>query len=224
MEFESAALQNDYRIRTFANIAFIGIFAAVALEVVAQIASPHYSVSQAEGDLATGSAGLLMNICFFMRGTLTVCLTLALMRCTRQSPLAQMGLFFLGAFGVCSFFLGIFNADVTDGLQRVQATVQGHIHQMFVVLSFACVDVGLLLVSLSFFIVHRFKPLRTHALVIALACTISFVFIGQGAYASMYGIFERICVGLVLLWCALAAMHLRRPNPNNFVSYDPDKK
>lgn len=225
MEFESAALQNDHLIRKWANIAFAGILAAAALEAAAQVLSPHYSIAQAEGDLATGPYGLLMNLCFFARAVFTGYLILALLRCTKQSPLAHLGLFFLGTFGVCSFFLGVFNADVTDSLKAMQPTAHGQIHQMLVILAFVCVGVGLLLVSLSFFIVHRFKPLRMVALVIAMICIISFVFMGQGGiYVRMYGVFERICVGLVLLWGALATIHLRRPNPNNFISYDPKKK
>lgn len=224
MEFENAALQNDYLIRKWANIAFWGILLAAALEAAVQSLPPYYSINQAEGDLATGPFGPLMNICFFARAVFTGFLVLSLLRCTRLSPMAQLGLFFLGAFGVCSFLLGLFNADVTDSLQRVHATMHGQVHQMLVVLSFACADIGLLLVSLSFFVVHRFYPLRMSSLVIAIVCTVSFVFMGQGIYTHLYGVFERICVGLVLVWSALAAMHLRRPNPNNFISMDIKKK
>jgi len=218
------ALQNDYLIRKWANIAFVGIFAAAALEAAAQMLPPHYSIGQAEGDLASGPFGLLMNFSFFARAFFCGYLILALLRCTKQSPLAHLGLFFLGTWGVCSVFLGIFNADVTDSLQKVQATSHGQIHQMLTVLSFACVDVGLLLVSMSFFIVYRFRPLSIPAFIIAMICTISFVFMGQEIYAKLYGIFERVCVGLILLWCAFVAAHLRRPNPSNFISYDTKKK
>ncbi len=224
MQFENAALQNDYLIRKWANVALAGILAAVALEVAAQAMPPHYSLNQAEGDLATGPFGLLMNFCYFARAFSAGYLILALLRCAKQSPAAHLGLFFLGTWGVCTFFLGIFNADVTDSLRHVQATAHGQIHQMLLVLSFACADVGLLLISLSFFVVYRFRPLSLPALVISSICTVSFIFMGQGIYAHMYGIFERICVGLVLLWCAFAAMHLRRPNPNNFISFDANKK
>ncbi|MEI6100926.1 MAG: DUF998 domain-containing protein [Eubacteriales bacterium] len=224
MEFENAALQNDHLIRKWANIALVGIVSSATLEVIVQALPPHYSIAQAEGDLVIGPYGLLMNVCFFLRAFFACYLTLALLRCIKQSPLASLGLGFLAFWGACSLFLGIFNADIADSLQPLRVTPYGQIHQILLTLSFTCAPVALLLISLSFQIVYRFKPLSMPALVIAIICVISFVFLGQGGiYAHIYGIFERICVGLLLLWCALAAMHLRRPNPNNFIPFNSGK-
>lgn len=224
MGFKNAALQNDYLIRKWANIALIGIVASVTLEVVVQMMPPHYSIIQAEGNLATGPYGLLMNVCFFMRAFFAFYIILALYRCTRQSQIAVLGLGFLAFWGICSLLLGIFNADITDSLKPSRVTTHGQIHQILLTLSFACAPVALMLISLSFQLVYRFKPLGMPALIVAIICVISFVFLGQGGvYVRVYGLFERICVGLVLLWCALAAMHLRRPNPNNFIPFNSGK-
>ena len=70
--------QNMMQARRWANIALIGIVFYIILDVVIQMLTPHYSLRQAESDLAVGPYGWIMNINFVVRGLLSAAIILAI--------------------------------------------------------------------------------------------------------------------------------------------------
>ena len=217
MVIENAATQNELLIKKWASAALTGIIIYIVLEVTVHLLPPHYSIRQAESDLAAGPYGIILNINFIVRSLLSGYIILAITRCARHSAGATMGLAFFAVWGVCSFLLAFFNADVTDSLESVRSTFHGQVHMMLAVISYICAPIGLLITSLSFQGINRLKILFMPALVVSAICVLSFIYLGQsGVYARNFGIFERICIGSILFWCALVALELRHTGSNHY--------
>jgi hypothetical protein len=214
MQLENTILQSDTLAKKWAFNTLVGIALYIILEIIVLLLPPYYSISQAESDLAVGPYGIIMNIDFIIRGLLSGYLILALYRFSRNSAFAIMGIVFFAVFCVCSFLLAFFNTDVSDSLTRVQHTFHGQIHQMLTGIAFICAPIGILIISLSFQGIARFKSFGVSSLIAAVICVLSFINLGQaGFYAQNSGIFERICVGSILFWCGLVAFNLvRRSN------------
>ncbi len=193
-----------------ATLTIAGIALYVILDVIVQALPPHYSpISQAESDLAVGPYGYLMAINFAIRGLLSLALLGALVSLVAKKSLSQVGLALLGIWGVGALILAVSPTD----LAGAHPTLHGIIHLLVATLAFACGAVGALLLSLSFARDTRLQSLRTPAMVIATLAIIALfpVLFGTSVNALQhnFGLFERIFIGLVLLWMLIVAFHLR---------------
>jgi hypothetical membrane protein len=191
---------------TLALLTIIGIVLYVILDVIAQMLPPHYNaISQAESDLAVGPYGFVMTINFVVRGLLGLALVWALSRAVAKSGLSRAGLVLLAIWGIGALVLALFPTD----LAGAKPTLHGVIHLFVALLAFICGAIGELLLALHFAKDDRWRSLRAPALAIAVIAIIALVILLLGAFPHMYGLIERVFIGLVLLWMLVVALRLR---------------
>ena len=106
--------QNLIQTRRWANIALIGIVLYIILDVVVQMLPPHYSLRQAESDLAVGPYGWIMNINFVIRGLLSAAIILAIYKSMKNIVRPVVGMVFFAIWSATSFLLAFFNTDVPN--------------------------------------------------------------------------------------------------------------
>lgn len=189
-----------------ALLIIIGIVLYVILDVIAQLLPPHYNaLSQAESDLAVGPYGFVMTINFVVRGLLALALVWALGRAVAKSGLSRAGLVLLAIWGIGALVLALSPTD----LAGAKPTLHGVIHLFVALIAFICGAIGELLLALHFPKDDRWHSLRTPALTIAILAIIALVVLLLGAFPHMYGLVERVFIGLVLLWMLVVALRLR---------------
>lgn len=197
--------------RRLAALVLLGIAIYVALDVIAQLLPPHYSpMSQPESDLAVGPYGFLMRINFVIRGLLSLAAIAALHKTLLPAAHARIGALLLEGWAVGAFVLAIFSTDV-----GTQHTLHGLIHLVVALIAFVAAAVGELLIALRLARDPTWAAVRPALLIIACAALVSLVVlipatgsVARGATGSVFGLFERIFIGLVLLWMALVAVRV----------------
>ncbi len=182
----------------------------MVLDVIAQALPPHYNpISQAESDLAVGPYGIIMTLNFVLRGLLSLALVAALALAISRPALSRAGLVLVGLWAVGAFLLAIFPTDIAG--QTV--TQHGKIHLLVASLAFLCGVIGELLLSWRFARDERWRALGSPSRVIAILALVALVAVVLGtssaALAHVFGLIERIFIGLVLLWMLVIALQLR---------------
>jgi Protein of unknown function (DUF998) len=196
------------RARGALTLAVAGIALYVVLDVVAQLLPPHYSpISQAESDLAVGPYGYVMAINFVVRGVLTFAFLLGAVEATRLGKTARAGVALLAIWGAGAFILAAFPTDV-----GTVVTVHGTIHNLTAAVAFLGGAFGTLFVSFHFRAEERLRRIDLAARIIA-ALSVVMVFVTLGALvirrlAHVFGLVERVFIGLVLLWILLVTLQL----------------
>jgi hypothetical protein len=194
------------------TLAVIGIALYVVLDVIAQLLPPHYSpISQAESDLAVGPYGYVMAANFAIRGLLTFAFLLGLVGATRLGKTARVGLALLAVWGAGAFVLAASPTDV-----GTMVTVHGTIHNITAAVAFTGGAFGALLLSAHFSAEERLRPLGTTARILsALAVVMYFATLAAlflRRLSHVFGLIERLFIGLVLLWILVVALQLLLSN------------
>jgi hypothetical membrane protein len=211
MTIESGT-KNMIQTRRWANMALIGIVFYIILDVVIQMLPPHYSLRQAESDLAVGPYGWIMNINFVVRGLLSAAIILAIYKSMKNIVRPTVGMVFFAIWSAASFLLAFFNTDVPNASLVVSnPTYHGELHLVLALIGFICAPIGMLIISIAFRKEDRLKSLSTPTLIISILAVLAFLYLGlRGVHARNFGINERIFIGLVLIWIAVVASKLRR--------------
>jgi Protein of unknown function (DUF998) len=190
------------------TLAVVGIVIYAVLDIVAQLLPPHYSpISQAESDLAVGPYGYVMTANFVLRGLLTFAFLFGVLRATQLGKTARAGVVLLAIWGAGAFILAGFPADV-----GTVVTVHGTIHNLTALVAFAGAAFGTLLLSLHFSQENRLRGLAPTAETIAVLGVVMFFATGAGLLirrlSHVFGLLERLFIGLVLLWMLVVAVQL----------------
>jgi Protein of unknown function (DUF998) len=190
------------------TLAVAGIALYVVLDVIAQLLPPHYSpISQAESDLAVGPYGYVMAVNFVVRGALTFAFLFGLVGATRLGRTARVGLSLLVIWGAGAFVLAAFPTDVST-----MVTVHGMIHNTTAAVAFTGGAFGALLLSAHFHAEERLHRLGTTAWILAvLGVVVYFATLAALVFhrlSSVFGLIERLFIGLVLLWILVVALQL----------------
>ena len=190
--------------RPLAGVALAGVVGSVAVDVLLKFLRPGYSLlHNAESDYGRGPWFWVMDLNFLLRCALTLALVLALARAARPEPRLTGGLRLLAVWAVCSGLLAFF-ADDVEG-QPVHGS--GLVHLALAFLAFCAVTVGTILASVAL----RSDPARVRAgsalLAISFAGAAAFLLLASAAghKPAPGGLYERIFLGLQLLWIAVAA-------------------
>lgn len=193
----------------------IGIAIYVVLDIVAQLLPPHYSpIRQAESDLGVGPYGWVMDVNFVVRGVLSLAFVYGLYRSwpkTLGTPKVSLAL--IGAWGVGAFVLAVSPTDISG-----PATLHGTVHLVTAFLAFLFVAIGALGISYSMPNEAPWQAVRPYARVIAVLTAIALVvlFVGTGiprVEQNLFGLLERVFLGLALLWMLVISIHLLRSEP-----------
>ena len=194
------------------TLTIIGIALYVVLDVIAQLLPPHYSpISQAESDLAVGPYGYVMAVNFVVRGALTFAFLFGLIGATRLGKTARVGLALLAIWGAGAFVLAVFPTDV-----GTMVTVHGTIHNTTAAVAFTGGAFGALLLSAHFPAEERLRRLGTTARILSVIGVVMYIATLAALVfrrlSQVFGLVERLFIGIVLLWILVVALELLLSN------------
>jgi len=189
-----------------------GVIVYIGIDVLLAFLRPGYSlIYNAESDYGRGPWFWVMDANFLLRCLLSLALAMALARVIRPSAGARSGLALLTVWAVCSGLLAFF-ADDLEG-QPVHGS--GIVHLVLAFIAFACVTVGTIMLSGSLRPDPAWRRAAALLLPVSLAGAVAFLLLGTatGHHHAPDGLYERIFLGLQLLWIALAAASIIAKRP-----------
>ena len=199
--------------KSLAWLAIGGGIAYVAIDVVLRFLRPGYSlIYNAESDYGRGPWYWVMDFNFLLRCALSLAACGALRRSASADGRVRGGIYLLAAWAVCSGLLAFFADDV----EGTPLHASGIVHLALAFIAFPCVAVGTILISVGLQSDPAWRPAAGVLLAVAIAGAAAFLLLGLTSahkHAAPHGLYERIFLGLELLWIALAAGYAatRRP-------------
>jgi hypothetical membrane protein len=202
------------RARALGWFAISAVVVYVAVDVLLKFLRPNYSLLyNAESDYGRGPWYWVMDLNFLLRCALSFAVVAALHRTARLDDRGRGGLILIAIWAGCSGLLAFF----ADNPVGTPVTASGIVHLALAFVAFACVTVGTILVSSSLRSDPSWRPGATIllALSIAGAAAVLLTIFATGHKHDPGGLYERIFLGIELLWFALAAWYVvaRRPDP-----------
>jgi hypothetical membrane protein len=215
MEVDSAAMTQHYRnmqlgclfsrhpLQSLGRLVLAGIAAYVAIDVLLAFLRPGYSLLyNAESDYGRGPWYWVMDINFLLRCALSLAITAALYQTVRLDGRTRAGLALLATWAICSGLLAFF-ADDPEGTPQ---TGSGIVHVILGFIAFTCITIGAILISASLMSDPAWRPAAPVLLAISIAAGIAYLLLGTAhKHHPPSGLYERIFLGLELLWIAVAA-------------------
>jgi len=185
-------------------LALAGVVLYVAVDVLLAFLRPRYSLlHNAESDYGRGPWYWVMDLNFLLRCALSLAAAGALARATRLDARARGGLALLVIWAACSGLLAFF-ADDIEG-QPLHGS--GVVHLALAIIAFIAMAVGAIVISGGLRSDPAWRPAAAVLLPVALAGAAAFLLLGTAAghKHAPGGLYERIFLGLELLWIAMAA-------------------
>jgi hypothetical membrane protein len=202
------------RAKPLARFTLAGIAVYVAIDVLLAFLRPSYSLLyNAESDYGRGPWYWVMDLNFLLRCALSLALASALYQTLRRdarTPDARTrwGLALLVTWAICSGLLAFF-ADDPKGTPQHGS---GVVHLVLAIIAFIAIAVGAILISASLMSDPAWRPAAPALLAISIAAALACLLLG-GANKHHHapgGLYERIFLGLELLWIAVAALAITR--------------
>jgi hypothetical protein len=204
---EAPLRQDRLRAAPLAWFALGGVILYVGIDVLLAFLRPQYSLLyNAESDYGRGPWFWVMDANFLLRCALSLALVGALSLAIRPDARARAGLVLLVIWAVCSGLLAFF----ADDLEGQPQHGSGAIHLALASIAFICVVIGTILISSSLVSDPAWHSAGTVLLAISVAGAAAFLLLvaAAGDRHAPGGLFERIFLGLELLWMALAAVYI----------------
>jgi hypothetical membrane protein len=193
--------------RALAWFALAGVIVYVGIDVLLRFLRPAYSLLyNAESDYGRGPWYWVMDLNFLLRCALSLAIVGALSRTVRPDGRVRGGLALLVVWAVCSGLLAFF-ADDLEG-QPVHGS--GIVHLALAFIAFPCVAIGTILISAGLRSDPAWRPVSGVLLALSVAGAAAFLLLGTAAghKHAPGGLYERIFLGLELLWIAVAAGYI----------------
>jgi hypothetical membrane protein len=188
--------------------ALAGVVVYVAIDVLLAFLRPHYSLLyNAESDYGNGPWYWVMDLNFLLRCALSLALAGALARTAGLEAGLRVGLILLATWAVCSGLLAFFTDDLEG--QRVHGS--GAVHLLLAFVAFVCVTVATIVLAVNLRSDPRWRRTGTVLVGLSLAGVLALLLLGSGTghhHHAPGGLYERIFLGIELLWIALAAAHV----------------
>ena len=184
----------------------------MGIDVLLAFLRPGYSLLyNAESDYGRGSWYWVMDANFLLRCALSLAIAAALYQVARLDGRARGGLALLVTWAICSGLLAFF-ADDPEGQPQHGS---GIVHLVLAFIAFTCIAVGVILISASLLsdpAWHRAAPVL---LTIAIAGAIALLLLSASHkyQHAPGGLYERIFLGVELLWITVAAIAVARQTP-----------
>jgi hypothetical membrane protein len=191
------------RTSTLGWLAVAGVIVYVGIDVLLRFLRPDYSLLyNAESDYGRGPWYWVMDLNFLLRGALVV----ALHKAARLDDRGRGGLVLLAIWAGCSALLAFFADDV----EGQPLTSSGIVHLVLAFIAFPCVAVGTILVSSNLVSGHGRRSAAAALLTLSLAGAAALLLLvtAFGHEHAPGGLYERIFLGLELLWIAVAGGYL----------------
>jgi len=192
------------QVKALARFAIAGVVVYVAVDVLLKFLRPGSSLLyNAESDYGRGPWFWVMDLNFLLRCALSLAVAVALSRVVQPAPRLRGGLALLAGWAVCSGLLAFF-ADNPEG---TPVTASGKVHLALAFIAFVCVMFGTLVLSAGLRADPAWRPVRDVLLLVAIAGAGAFLLLGSatGHKHAPVGLYERIFLGLELLWMTVAA-------------------
>lgn len=193
-------------------LAVAGVIVYVGIDVLLRFLRPGYSLLyNAESDYGRGPWYWVMDLNFLLRCALSLAVVAALPGAARLDDRGRGGRTLIAIWAVCSGLLAFF-ADDVEG-QPVHGS--GIVHLAVAFIAFVCVVIGTILVSSNLRSDPAWRSVAAVLLAISVAGAAAFLLLGTavGHEHAPGGLYERMFLGLELLWIALAGGFIatRRP-------------
>jgi hypothetical membrane protein len=197
--------------KSLARLALAGIAVYVAIDVLLAFLRPGYSLLyNAESDYGRGPWYWVMDINFLLRCALSLAIAGALYQAVRPDGRTRAGLALLVTWAICSGLLAFF-ADDPEGTPQHGS---GVVHLILAFIAFSCITIGVILISASLMSDPAWRPAAPVLLAISIAGALAYLLLGTaGQHHAPGGLYERIFLGLELLWIAVAAIAIARRTP-----------
>ena len=200
------------RAKPLAQFTLAGIVVYVAIDVLLAFLRPSYSlIYNAESDYGRGPWYWVMDINFLLRCALSLAIAGALYRVLRPAGGTRGGLYLLVTWAICSGLLAFFADDIEGTPQHGS----GVVHLVLAFIAFTCITIGLIMISASMMSDPAWRPVAPVLLGISIAGAIAYLLQGVALrhHHAPGGLYERIFLGLELLWIAIAAIAIARRTP-----------
>jgi hypothetical membrane protein len=198
--------------KPLARLTLAGVALYVAIDVLLAFLRPTYSLLyNAESDYGRGPWFWVMDLNFLLRCALSLTIAAALAQAARPSLRLRAGLALLVTWAVCSGLLAFF-ADDPEGTPQHGS---GVVHLVLAFIAFTAIAIGAILISASFMSDPAWRPAAPVMLGISIAAVVAYLLLGRAAGHPHFpgGLFERIFLGLELLWITVAALAILRQPP-----------
>ena len=200
------------RAKPLAQFTLAGVGGYVAIDILLAFLRPGYSlIYNAESDYGRGPWFWVMDANFLLRCALSLAIAGALSQVLRPDGRARGGLALLVTWAICSGLLAFFADDVEGTPQHGS----GVVHLILAFIAFTAIAIGAILISASLMSDPAWRPAAPVLLAISIAAAIAYLLLG-GALKHHHapdGLYERVFLGLELLWIAIAAIALSRRTP-----------
>jgi hypothetical membrane protein len=200
------------RAKPLARLTIVGVVVYVAIDVLLAFLRPSYSLLyNAESDYGRGPWFWVMDINFLLRCALSLAIASALYRVVRPDGRTRGGLALLVTWAICSGLLAFFADDIEGTPQHGS----GIVHLVLAFIAFTAITIGLIMISASLMSDLAWRPAAPVLLAISIAGAVAYLL--QGAALKHHhapgGLYERIFLGLELLWIVVAAITIARRTP-----------
>ena len=176
----------------------------MAIDVVLAFLRPGYSlIYNAESDYGRGAWYWVMDLNFLLRCALSLAIAAALYRVARLDGRVRGGVALLVTWAIGSGLLAFF-ADDPEGTPQHGS---GIVHLVLAFIAFTCITIGAILISASLMSDPAWRPAAPVLLAISVAGAIAYLLLGTAHKDhAPDGLYERIFLGLQLLWIVIAAI------------------
>jgi hypothetical membrane protein len=190
-------------------LALAGVAVYVAIDVALAFLRPDYSLLyNAESDYGHGGPwAWLMDLNFLLRCALSLAAAGAIAKSAEPGGRIRTGLALLAAWAVCSGLLAFF----PDNLEGQPVHGSGAVHIALALVAFPCVAIAALVITAQLRLDPRWHGSAGLLLTVAIAGAVALLVLGAAGHKHAHapgGLYERIFLGLELLWIALAAVHI----------------
>jgi hypothetical protein len=186
-----------------------GVALYVAIDILLAFLRPAYSLLyNAESDYGRGPWFWVMDLNFLLRCALSLAIASALSQAARPGGLLRGGLVLLVTWAVCSGLLAFFADDIEGTPQRGG----GVVHLVLAFIAFTAIAIGAILISASLLSDPAWRSAARVILALSIAAVLAFLLLGRAASHPHVpgGLYERIFLGLELLWITVAALTIER--------------
>jgi hypothetical membrane protein len=200
------------RASTLGWLTVVGVVVYVGIDVLLRFLRPGYSLLyNAESDYGRGPWYWVMDLNFLLRCALSLAVVSALPAAARLDDRGRGGRILIAIWAVSSGLLAFF-ADDVEG-QPVHGS--GIVHLALAFVAFVSVTIGTILVSANLRSDPAWRPVAAVLLAISVAGAAAFLLLGTalGHKHAPGGLYERIFLGLELLWIALAGGFIAAHRP-----------
>lgn len=187
-----------------ATCGLIGPILFMAVALVLPRFSEYTLAADFISELAIGRHGWVQTVTFFVAGLSSLALALGLRQALGRGRGSRVGSGLLLVWGICLVVDGFFPIDPVGTGQA--STLAGTIHLGVALLAFLCAMVAMFVLSFAFKRAEGWRSFVPWSFLLAGVALITFFLPSEGGRA---GIYQRIFVGTVMLWLALAAIRLR---------------